>query len=91
MEQNMNDMVAQYAEWMELDDIDKRAVLHLNEKKQEALVETFTTIAECLNDTTPSQFNQHLHGVAHGMLDICLLFEVFSKNEYDVLKDILAR
>lgn len=91
MNNDSDTIIKQYAEWMELDDIDKRAVLHLKEKKQDALIDTFKTIAECLSDTTPSQFNQHLHGVARGMLDMCLLFEVFSKNEYDVLKGILSR
>ena len=91
MEQNTNDMVAQYAEWLELDDIDKVSVIHIKEKRQEALADTMMTIAQCLSDTAPSQYQQHLRGVARGMLDICLLFDVFSKKEYEVLSDILAR
>lgn len=91
MEQNTTDMVAQYAEWLELDDIDKGSVIHIKEKRKEALADTMMIIAECLSDTTPSQYQQHLRGVARGMLDICLVFDVFTKNEYDVLRDILAR
>ena len=91
MEQNTTDMVAQYAECLELDDIDKGAVMHIKEKRQEALAATMMTIAECLSDTNHSQYQQRLRSVARGMLDICLVFDVFAKKEYDVLRDILAR
>jgi len=91
MREDIHETQAKQMAWMELDDIDRLAVVRMKKNNSAAKAEALFAVAKYLQQTTKTPYQARLKGVAQGMVRTCFLFDVFSKEEYDCLLNMLTK
>lgn len=91
MREDIHEIQAKQMEWMELDDIDRLAVVHMKKNSSAAKAEALFAIAKSLKQQTATPYQARLKGIAQGMIRTCFLFDVFNKEECDCLLNMLTK
>lgn len=89
MREDIHEIQAKQMEWMELDDIDRLAVVHMKKNSSAAKAEALFAVAKYLQQTTKTPYQTRLKGVAQGMVRTCCLLGVFKNEETEYLLNML--
>lgn len=89
MREDIHETQAKQMEWMELDDIDRLAVVHMKKNSCAAKAEALFAVAKYLQQTTKTPYQVRLKGAAQGMVRTCCLLGVFTKEESEYLLNML--
>lgn len=89
MREDIHETQAKQMEWMELDDIDRLAVVRMKKNSSAAKAEALFAIAKSLKQQTATPYQARLKGIAQGMVRTCFLLGIFTNEESEHLLNML--
>ena len=89
MKEDIHETVEKQMAWVALDDIDRSAVIRMKKQHRVAKADALLAMSKYYRQSLNSTYSARLKGVAQGMIEVCFQFDVFTKEEYECLLNIL--